>query len=438
MTHVDEQRERIAAAVDDRAGDLIAFTRELIACRTDSQSAGNPEFAAEARKCQDLVAAKLTSLEMDVQRWDEPPFYPVVAGRKAGAGNGRSLAVNGHVDVVPVGDASGWSHDPWAGEVANGRLWGRGACDMKGGVAAGIMAAAALADAGVALNGDLWIHIVADEEVVGMSTRRMAERLPMVDAVINAEPTSLRIMPTEGGLVHFRIEVAGRESHAGNRYKSVHAGGSGAEAGVNAIEKAIKIVTALQELEREWAAYRHHPMLPPGFNTILPGIMIGGPGGGADGLLNLISNPGTTPNYCAVEFNVWYLPDETFEEIRDEIEQFVGGVCALDPWLREYPPRFTWKLRNVWFPPVNTPPDHPFIQTLAGAMAYVGLEPCIEAFTAASELAWYAEQGMQGTIFGPGSIAQAHSVDEFVEVDELTRACKCMALAIAEWCGTSD
>jgi len=438
MTIWDELQLRIGSAVDDRADDLIAFTRELITCRTDSQSAGNPEFAAEARRCQELVAAKLTSLELDVERWNEPPFYPVVAGRKAGAGGGRSVAINGHIDVVPVGDTSDWSHDPWAGEVADGRLWGRGACDMKGGVAAGIMAAQALTDVGVALDGDLWVHVVADEEVVGMSTRRMAERLPRVDAVINAEPTSLRIMPVEGGLVHFRIEVEGREGHAGNRYMSVHAGGRAADAGVNAIEKAIKIVNALQDLEREWAAYRHHPMLPSGFNTILPGVIIGGPGGGVAGQLNLISNPGTTPNYCSVEFNVWYLPDETFEEIRDEIEQFVAGVCALDPWLREHPPRFTWKLRNVWFPPVDTPPDHQFIQTLSSAMAYTGLEPRIEAFTAASELAWYAEQGMQGAIFGPGSIAQAHGVDEFVEVDELTSACKTMALTIAEWCGASS
>jgi acetylornithine deacetylase len=176
-------------------------------------------------------------------------------------------------------------------------------------------------------------------------------------------------------------------------------------------------------------------MLPPGFNTILPGIMIGGPGGGADGQLNLISNPGTAPNYCSVEFNVWYLPGETFEGIRDEIEQFVAGVCALDAWLREHPPKFTWKLRNIWFPPVDTPPDHPFIQTLGSAMVQAGIEPRIEAFTAASELAWYAEQGIQGTIFGPGSIAQAHGVDEFVEVDELAGACKAMALAIAGWCG---
>src|SRR5690242_21457799 len=98
-------------------------------------------------------------------------------------------------------------------EVADGRLWGRGAADMKGGVAAALVAVRALQDAGERLAGDLWAHVVADEEVVGVSTRGLAARLPKVDAVIVAEPTDLTIMPVEGGLMHFRIEVEGRESH---------------------------------------------------------------------------------------------------------------------------------------------------------------------------------------------------------------------------------
>lgn len=428
------ERDRILAAVDARADELIEFTRSLIACQTDSQSEDNPNFAPEAQRCQDLIASRLSGMGMEVQRWEEPPFYPVVAGVRPGSGGGQSMAINGHIDVVPVGDTSAWTHDPWAGAVADGRLWGRGSCDMKGGVAAGIFAAQALLDAGVELAGDLWLHVVADEEVVGMSTRRLIQKLPRVDAVINAEPTDLKIMPVEGGLIHFRIEIEGRESHAGNRYMSVHAGGHGDRAGINAIEKAIKIVTALQDLERQWGNLRGHPMLPPGFNTILPGIMIGGPGGGADGQLNLIANPGTTPNYCSVEFNVWFLPDETLDEIRDEIETFVTDVCRTDPWLREHPPAFTWKLRNIYFPPVDTSPDHPFIQSLAGNLTEIGIAPKIEAFTAASELAWYAEQGIDGTIFGPGRIAQAHSPDEYVEVDQLINACKAMALTAATWC----
>ncbi len=433
MTITEAVRNRISEEAERSQDELIALTQALIGCRTDSQSEGNEEFPAEVNRCQNMVADRLRNIGMRIESGVTDSRYPWVSGLRPGSGGGRSVAINGHIDVVPVGDRSAWEHDPWAGEVSSGRLWGRGACDMKGGVAAGIMAVDILQRAGVELRGDVALHIVSDEEVVGSSTRSLASSRQF-DAVLNAEPTSLRLMPVEGGLVHFRIEIEGRESHAGNRYRSVHAGGQAGTAGVNAIEKGMKIATALQDLERDWAAHRNHPMLPPGFNTILPGVIAGGPGGGHDGQLNLISNPGTTPNYCSIEYNVWYLPDESFEEIRQEIEQFVSHVCALDPWLSEHPPRFTWKLRNIWFPPVNTSPDHPFIQLLAGEIESTGRPVVVEAFTAASELAWYAEQGMQGTIFGPGSIAQAHSPNEFVLVDELLTAASVMALTIATWC----
>lgn len=431
----EDLASQIIHAVEDLADDAIALTQALVGCRTDSQSEGNVEFEPEAIRCQDLIAAQLTEIGFEVQRWAEPPRYPVVVGVKRGSGGGKSVAINGHIDVVPVGDTSAWSHDPWAGDVADGKIWGRGTADMKAGVAAGIIAAKALQRVGIDLAGDLWLHVVADEEVVGMSTRRLIEKLPQVDAVFCAEPTGLKILPTEGGLVHFRMEFDGRESHAGNRYMNVHAGGLANRGGVNAIEKALKVVTALQDLERQWARYRSHPLLPAGFNTLLPGVIVGGPGGGHDGQLNLISNPGTEPNYCAVEYNLWFLPNETFEAIAAEIEGFVSDVCRTDPWLREHPPRFTWKLRNIYFPAADTPADHPFIDEVRRSLQHLGFPTTIEAFTAASELAWYAEQGMSGTIFGPGHIAQAHSPDEYVEIDQLIGACKVMALTVAGWAG---
>lgn len=429
-----EQARRIIDSVDALRDELIELTRELVQCRTDSQSEHNPDFEPEALRCQDIIADRLKSHGMSVQRWTEDGCYPVVAGSLSGSGGGRSMAINGHIDVVPVGDTSAWIHDPWAGEIVDGKFWGRGSTDMKGGVAAGIVAVNALRQAGAELAGDLWLHVVSDEEVVGFSTRRLIQKLPRIDAVIDAEPTDLKIMPVEGGLIHFRMEFEGRESHAGNRYMSVHAGGLGDGAGINAIEKAIKVIVALQELERQWGNLRGHPMLPPGFNTLLPGMISGGPGGGRDGQINLIANPGTSPNYCSVEYNVWYLPQENFDDIRDEIETYVADVCRTDPWLRDHPPRFTWKLRNIFFPPVDTSPEHPFIQTLEHSLQELGMPPTIEAFTAASELAWYAEQGIDGSIFGPGRIAQAHSPNEYVEIEQLVAACKVMALTAAAWC----
>jgi acetylornithine deacetylase/succinyl-diaminopimelate desuccinylase-like protein len=287
----------------------------------------------------------------------------------------------------------------------------------------------------VELGGDLWLHIDADEEVVGTSLRDLLKRMPRVDAALVAEPTDLAVLPVEGGLVHLRIEVTGRESHAGNRYRSIHAGGHGATAGINAIEKGMRIAQALQDLERQWGNLRSHPLLPPGFNSIMPGIIAGGPGGGVDGQLRTVSNPGTAPDYCSLEYNIWYLPGETFEGIRQEIEEYVAGVCRLDPWLKDHPPRFTWKLRDIYFPPAETPVNHPFVTAVTESLTSTNVPVRIEAFQAASELAWYAEQGIPGVIFGPGRIAQAHSPDEYVEVDQLIKACKVMALSAAAWCG---
>jgi acetylornithine deacetylase/succinyl-diaminopimelate desuccinylase-like protein len=132
----------------------------------------------------------------------------------------------------------------------------------------------------------------------------------------------------------------------------------------------------------------------------------------AEGRLNIVSNPGTSPNYCSVEFDLWFLPGESFEAIRGEVESFVQAASQTDPWLREHPPRFTWKLRDIFFPPPETFADHPFIQSLVASLEQAGQEPRTQASTAASELAWYAELGISATLFGPGRIAQAHSPDE--------------------------
>lgn len=432
----DTEKDLILAAADSRSEELVEFTRQLIACRSDSQSEGNEQFQPEATRCLDLIADKLSFMGMEVERWVQEPRYPALAARLPGSGGGRSLAINGHIDVVPVGDDTAWQHDPWGGEISDGKLWGRGACDMKSGVAAGIFAIQAIIDSGVERAGDIWMHVVADEEVVGWSTRNLVARLPKVDAVIVAEPTSLQIQPVEGGLVHMRIEIDGRESHAGNRYKSIHAGGRGNEGGINAIEKGMLIMEALQRLERDWAIYRSHPLLPAGFNSIMPGIIAGGPGGGSESKLNLISNPGTAPNYFAVEYNVWFLPQETYEDIRQEIEAYVGAICQTDPWLKDHPPRFSWITRNIFFPPVNTSPDHPIVGAVSRSLEALDRPVEVVGFSAASELAWYAEQGIPGVIFGPGSIAQAHSPNEFVPIDELKDAARTMALTASAWSGT--
>ncbi|MCL5257292.1 MAG: ArgE/DapE family deacylase [Chloroflexi bacterium] len=429
--------ERVLSQAEKSRQDTINLLRKLISYRTESQNPDNPDYLPQARACQDFISGFLKENGFAIDAWDATPLtfpgHPTIAASRKGTGGGRSVALNGHIDVVPAGGTSAWTVDPWAGEIKDGKLYGRGAADMKAGVASMLAAVKLLGDAGFRLKGDVLVHSVSDEEVVGFGTRECVERSPKMGAVICTEPSGLEIFPAEPGLEHVRIEVDGLETHAGNRYACIHAGGNAP--GVNAIEKTIKLITAIQELERMWANKKSHPLLPAGFDTLLPGLIMGGPGGGKDGKLNMITNPGTVPGYCSVEYNIWYYPSETRDQIIRDFEGYVLDVAKCDDWLKDHPPRFTWNLRNVSFPPFDTQPDSPLIQTLVRSLGEVAVQPKISAFRAASDLAWYGEKGGSGAIFGPGRINECHSPNEFVEVEELISATKVLALTILNWCG---
>lgn len=432
-------RAAVVEAVGASEASLQGLLRDLIAFRTESQAKEAVHFPDEARRCIGYVADFLSALGFETDGWDVGPSatfpaHPLIVARLPGAGSGRSLAFNAHVDVVPVGDRSSWSQDPFGGAVVDGRLYGRGATDMKGGLAAAMWAVKTALGQGLEPRGDVVFHVVSDEEVVGNGTREIVDRAPACDVTLSLEPTELRLCAAEGGLVHFRIEVEGVEAHASTRYLSVHAGGKSG-GGVNAIEKTIKLVVALQELERQWANAKSHSILPPGYDTLGPGIIVGGPGGGSDGRLNLFSNAGTAPNYCSVEYNMWFYPDESFDDVRAEVEDAVAAACRADAWLREHPPRFTWKLGHIYFPPLDVPLDHPAVGALAGSLRDVGLDPAPQGFGAATDLAWYGERRLPGIICGPGRLAQCHVADEYIDTEQLLLAAKVYAQMLVEWCG---
>jgi acetylornithine deacetylase/succinyl-diaminopimelate desuccinylase family protein len=432
-------RSEVVAAVAASEAQLQELLRELVGFRTESQAKEATHFPEEARRCIGYVGDFLSGIGFEIDGWDVGPSatfpaHPLIVARLPGSGGGRSIAFNAHVDVVPVGDRSSWSQDPFGGAIVDGRLYGRGATDMKGGLAAAMWAVNVALEHGLGPRGDVVFHVVSDEEVVGNGTREIVERASACDVTLSLEPTELRLCAAEGGLVHFRIEVEGLEAHASTRYLSVHAGGERG-GGVNAIEKTIKLVVALQELERQWANEKSHPILPPGYNTLGPGVIVGGPGGGSDGRLNLFSNAGTAPNYCSVEYNMWFYPDESFDDVRAEVEEVVAAVSRTDAWLREHPPRFTWKLGQIFFPPLDLPLDHPAVSTLADCLRELGMDPAPRGFGAATDLAWYGERRLPGIICGPGRLAQCHVADEYLDTEQLLLASQVYAQMLVEWCG---
>ena len=436
MTDVDAVR----GAVGERRDELVALVRELV-----SHASENPKLltdaAAQARAtaaeaaCQDAMAAQLAALGMDVDRFEALPGRDDVVGRLAGGGGGRSLILNGHVDVVPAGDASAWPHDPWGGELEGGRLWGRGACDMKGGIAAGVVALRALQGLGIRLAGDVVFQSVVDEETGGPGTRAALARGHVADGAIVLEPTAGEIVTVEGGLEWVRVVVRGRTGHSAVRYRSVHAGGQG-EA-VSAIEKAVKLLAAVAELERHWGVHKVHPLMPRGITTINPGVIAGGSGGGADGMPNGMVAYSNFADYCALGLSLKYLPNERGEDVKAEFEQYVARVAAADPWLREHAPEIEWGVAGVSFPPSEVPSDHPLVTALSGAFRAVAGEPRLGGFEAVSDLAWLAEAGIPAVLYGPGDFAQAHSSAEYVAVDDLVEVASVVALAICDWCGVA-
>jgi acetylornithine deacetylase/succinyl-diaminopimelate desuccinylase family protein len=430
----------VRAAVADRRDAIVAFARELVAYRSENpkllddagaQEAGRAQEAA----CQDAIEAALGERGMEVDRWEVLPGRSDVVGTLPGEGDGRSLILNGHVDVVPAGDPSDWPHDPWGAALVDGCIWGRGACDMKAGLASGIAAIDVLRDLGVRLAGDVVFESVVDEETGGPGTRATLERGHRADAAIVLEPTAGALMPVEGGLEWVRVTIRGRGGHSALRYRSVHAGGRG-EA-VSAIEKAAKLLAAVQELERHWGNRKVHPLMPKGITTINPGVIAGGSGGGEDGLPRTMQAYSNMADYCALGLSMKYLPDEDGATVRREFEEHVERVCAADPWLREHPPQIEWGIAGVSFPPAETPLDHPFAQTIGGAFEALHGAPRWTGFEAVTDLAWLAAAGIPGVIYGPGDARHAHGSNEHVRVDDILAATEVIALTIAEWCGTA-
>jgi acetylornithine deacetylase len=278
---------------------------------------------------------------------------------------------------------------------------------------------------------------VIDEETGGPGTRETIARGYRPDFALVVEPTgNLQVMPVEGGLEWLRLTINGISGHSAWRYRSVHAGGQGTA--VSALDKAMKLVNAIAELERMWALRKVHPLMPFGITTINVGAMAAGSGGGKDGLPNVLTNVSSLPDYCAIDLSLKYLPSESTEAVRAEFEQYIYTVSQADDWLRDHPPTIEWGLHGVSFPPVNTDMEHSAVQTLAGCIDTLGIEPVVTGFIAVSDIAWFGEFGIPTALCGPGLGNGAHGLDEYIEIQSVVDGAKAIALFMIAWCGIDD
>lgn len=358
--------------------------------------------------------------------------------RITGTGEGQSLALNGHVDVVPAEAWARWERGPFDGQITDEAVIGRGATDMKSGLIAHAYAAKALRDAGIRLRGDLVMHAVVGEEVGDhlAGTSAVLEAGYGADAAIVCEPTNVYdgppvVSPTAPGLLWFSVTLVGKTAHAGFRGHALHSTLDGHRLGVNAVDKMWIVYHALRQLEDEWAHRDRHPLFVPGHFSILPGVVRANPEG--------IEVPFFLSDTATIEYCALHHPDRSNDEVVDEIRRAVERACASDPWLRDHQPTIDWKL--VW-PPYVTSPGHRIVETVINAHQEVlgghDANAIQGGFFGVCDITWLERGGVPGIIYGPGVAKTAHAENEYVPIHQMITAAKTYALAAMDYCGVAE
>ena len=434
---------RICDAVAERRDEVVALASTLIGFDTTARNVGDPP--REEAALQEHLAERLRAVGADIDLWEPeaealagkplvPPGLdfagrPQLIARLRGAGGGRSLVLNGHIDVVSVAPRERWTSDPFAAEVRDGKLYGRGSCDMKGGIAAMTLAAETLAHEGMRLAGDLVVATNTDEESSGAGGTAIVERGLRADAGIVTEATGFDVWVACRGSEYGVVRVLGRPGHAEVRQPGWRDGGA-----VNAIEKATVVVDAIRSLRAEWAERDglDHPYVSR--PDLLPTMAAAG------------EWPVTYPAACDLTIAVMYVPRQADAagwgaEIRREVEEWIARETATDDWLAANPPTIEWWPNGVM--PLEIPESEPIVGLMQAATRDVGrpgglggLDSWYDGATL-THLAGIPSIGYGPPGFDAHGLSVAHMVDEHVPVDGLVACAQGLAVAAMRFCGAA-
>lgn len=414
-------REKVFTEIDRNWDEQVAFLQKIV--RMPSELLHEAPVQHEMLRSFRGLGLETDSFDADPGEIHHLPGYspvewgfhgrPQVVGVwRSPDGTGRSLVLNGHVDVVSPEPVRLWSRDPWGAEIAGGRMYGRGALDMKAGMSAIVYATKAMRDAGVTLGGDIILQSVIEEECTGNGTLACLARGYVGDGALIPEPEMEWVLAGEIGVLWLRSVVTGASGH-------VH----GATMHVNAIEKAYVLITALRDLEAAWnsdphPAYRgvNHPI---NFN---PGVITGG------------DWPSTVPAECVFTTRISFYPGISPQEAKGLVLGHLEDAINRDPWLREHRPEFSWYGHHD--EGFIAPEGDPMVQTVLRAHASVaGSETSSFVGTAVTDARfWPLYHGKPATCYGPIG-ANAHGADEWVDLESLRRTTKVLAVAAMDWCG---
>lgn len=431
----DRQRvTRLAKAIADRRTDIADLASDLIGFDTTARLPGDaPRHEADL---QAHLAERLAEAGAEVRLWEPergaldqwrsqvgPDIdfegRPQLLARWPGSGGGRSLLLNGHIDVVSAEPKDAWAGDPFIAHRTGDRITGRGACDMKGGIAAMVVAAETVAAETGRLPGDLCVNTVTDEESTGAGGLAAIASGVRADGVIVPEPTSFDVWVACRGSLTPTIRVRGRAGHAELPQPPWREGGA-----VNAIEKLAPLLRAVDELRSHWEtspAQRHRHLAP---GTIVPVLMSGG-----EWFV-------TYPSRAELTCELMYLPTTADAGgggglVAAEFERWIRNATVDDEWLQQNPPSIDW---GSDIPPCQIPDDHPLAQVMINTANSLGVASTITGFNSWYDGASFVRSGSPAVAFGPPKTQDAHTIDESVNIDDLVSCAQAIAITAVEWC----
>ena len=376
-------------------GDGVALLRDLV--RIDSR---NPSLVADAPGEQAVARALadvLSDWGLETRLQEAAPGRPNVVATLRGRGGGRSLMFNGHIDIVGV---EGMTHEPFDSTERGGRIYGRGASDMKGGVAAMCAAAAQLKGE---LKGDLIVAAVVDEEWQSIGTSFLLASGVRADAAIVTEPTRMTIMPAHKGFAWIEIVIHGRAAH-GSRW----------DIGVDAIRNAGLLLAELDRVDADELPRRTHPLL--GRASLHASAIDGGIG------------LSTYPDRCVVRIERRTIPGESNADVMREMKDACASV-------RERRTNFEADIALLFSqPPSDVQPDAPIVLALAETLRDRGMPTTLTGMSAWTDAALLNQGGIPAVCFGPGDMGLAHAAEEYIEVQEIERATDLLAEFVRNWC----
>ena len=420
---MDDAEASVLRCIEANWKHEIGFLRRLV---SEPSTLGNEAGA------QQVVAAELQEMGLEADVWDvdreaiaaRPGYSPadwsyegrpnVAAAWRSRSGGGRSVILNGHIDVVPATPEHHWTYEPWGGQVADGRMYGRGAADMKAGIAAMVYAVRALRDADVTINGDVTLETVIEEECTGNGTLATLERGYSADAVIIPEPLGQLGLEAQLGVLWARITVRGAAAHVER-----------AEQAVNAIAKAYLLLEAIRELEAEVNALDARP---PEFSQSAHPLNYN------VGTIKAGDWPSSVPSECVFEVRMAAYPGADLDEVQRQFRNRLGEAAERDAWLAEHPPQVEFYAIRGEGCVVDRGEE--IFAALEGAHRKI-MRKQLEfmAFTGLTDIRFFnLYHDIPATCYGPVG-GNLHAPDEWVDLASLEATTKVLALTVMDWCG---